>query len=197
MTYETYETEAFVISARDVKEGNRIFNLFTNEFGLVWALAQNVRADKSKIRYNLQVLSKTEVSLVRGREYWRVVGAKNADNLFSEFKNSQENTKLLARFFSLLSRLVQGEGKNAYLFATLDGIIEELRSTKVPSQTLKHLELLTVSRMLQALGYFSEPTRYKKFFVDTRFDSKTLDDVASLESELLADINLALHESHL
>ena len=197
MVYEIYETRAFILSAHNIGEGNCLFNLFTKDLGLVKAVAQNIRSEKSKLRYNLQAYSSSNVSLVRGKEYWRIVGAKDAEHFFYFFKDSPEKICLLKRLFSLLSRMIQGEGGNSYLFETIDGAILALGSDFISGESTKHLEILTVSRILWSLGYFSEPIVYKVFFSDTRFDSEVLDSIASLEKHFLSDINRAIHESHL
>lgn len=197
MVYETYETSAFVLSAHNLSEGNRIFRLLTKDFGLVKAVAQNVRSEKSKLRYNLQVFSKTETLLVRGREYFRLVGAHGADHFFVAFKGNHEKIRLLRRFFDLLLRLVHGEGKNEYLFNTVESSISALKTIPMTVATLKRLELLTVSRILHSLGYFPKLPHYESFFIDTEISDKLLAILEPLEKELLKDINVSLSESHL
>ena len=197
MTYEIYETKAFVLSAHNMGEGNRLFYLLTENLGLVKAVAQNVRAEKSKLRYNLQSHSYLQVSIVRGREYWRIVGAKNSEHFFYLFKNDLEKLRLLNRIFSLLSRMIQGEGGNSYLFGTMESVVNALKDDLVSESRAKYIEILTVSRILWSLGYFSSPARYEIFFSDTSFDSKILKSVIPIEKSFLADINTAIHESHL
>lgn len=197
MTYEIYETKAFVLSAHNMGEGNRLFYLLTENLGLVKAVAQNVRAEKSKLRYNLQSHSYLQVSIVRGREYWRIVGAKNSEHFFYLFKNDLEKLRLLNRIFSLLSRMIQGEGGNSYLFGTMESVVNALKDDLVSESHAKYIEILTVSRILWSLGYFSSPARYGIFFSDTSFDSKILNSVIPIEKSFLADINTAIHESHL
>ncbi len=197
MTYEIYETKAFVLSAHNTGEGNRLFYLLTEDLGLVKAVAQNIRAEKSKLRYNLQANSSLEVSLVRGREYWRIIGAKNGKHFFYLFKNDLEKLHLLNRLFSLLSRMIQGEGGNNYLFGTMEGAVKSLEDNLVSESYVRCVEILAVSRILWSLGYFSEPARYRIFFSDTSFDSKILNSVVPIEKSFLADINTAIHESHL
>jgi DNA repair protein RecO len=197
MVYETYETDAFSLSARNLSEGNRLFNLFTRDFGLVRALAQNIRGEKSKLRYSLQVFSRSEVALVRGKEYWRVIGAKNANHFFVDFKGDVEKMSLIKHLLDLVSRLVQGEGANRLLFLILENTLRFLAEEKPGESFLKHLELVTVARMLFALGYFSPAPEYRVFFRDSEISKEILEGIAPLEKKLLTDINAALSESHL
>ncbi|MEK7535643.1 MAG: recombination protein O N-terminal domain-containing protein [Patescibacteria group bacterium] len=80
MAEKIYTTEAFVVGERASGEGSKVLTLFTRELGLVYAYARSVRETRSKLRYNLSIYSRTLVSLVPGREYWRLVGAQDAEN---------------------------------------------------------------------------------------------------------------------
>ncbi len=196
MVYETYETRAFVLAAHDVSESNRVFSLFTRDFGLVRAHAQSVRAEKSKLRFHLQVFSSVDVSLVRGKEYWRVVGAKESVHFFDLFRNDRAKISFLRHMFDLLIRMVHGEGAQAYVFTTLENAVAALSELE-SALSLKQLELLTVSRILRSLGYFSVRSEYDLLFADAAITPAILGSVAREERRLLTDINSALRESHL
>jgi len=78
MSERIYTTSALVIGERTSGEASKVFTLFTRELGLVYAYARSVREVRSKLRYNLPLYSFTLVSLVAGREYWRIVGAEDS-----------------------------------------------------------------------------------------------------------------------
>lgn len=197
MIYETYETDAFVLSAHNVGEGNRFFYLFTKEFGLVKATAQSVRVEKSKLRYNLQPFSRAQVSLVRGKEQWRVVGAEGAQHFFVSFSGNTEAQQLLRHLFDLVIRLVHGEGVHPYTFDTLGEVSGVLLRGDVTKEDLKPLELISVARILFELGYFSPKEYAAHIFEDTRFSHDTLLSITTNREMLVRDINASLEETHL
>jgi DNA repair protein RecO len=197
MVYETYETEGFVLSAKNAGEGNRIFSVLTKDFGLIQAVAQSVRSETSKLRYNLQVFSKTYVSVVKGREYFRIVGARDAEHFFVAFQNDPEKLRFVRRLFNLLLRLVQGEGENHYLFAVLANVVRALSENSYESAHLKQIELLTVVRILYALGYFSDKEKYAAFFENAELTPELVGLAQENERTLLFDVNQSLSESHL
>ena len=75
MLHHIYHTEGFVLSGQSVGEANKYFRIFTKDFGMVGAMAQGIRLLQSKLRYSLQDYSYSKISLVRGKQVWRIVGA--------------------------------------------------------------------------------------------------------------------------
>lgn len=78
MAERVYTTEALVVGERPSGEASKVFTLFTRELGLLRAYARSVRELRSKLRYNLSLHSLTRVSLVPGREYWKLVGTESS-----------------------------------------------------------------------------------------------------------------------
>ncbi|KKW47559.1 MAG: repair protein RecO protein, partial [Candidatus Kaiserbacteria bacterium GW2011_GWA2_58_9] len=78
--YQKYHTEALVLGNRERGENDRVFTLYTEEFGLVRARASAVRTEASRMRYALQNYSRARVALVRGKRGWRIGGAIPARN---------------------------------------------------------------------------------------------------------------------
>ena len=73
--YQKYQTEAIVLRSYERGEADRVFALYTKEFGFVWARASAVRRENSRQRYALQNYGLATLGLVRGTSGWRVVGA--------------------------------------------------------------------------------------------------------------------------
>ncbi|MDO8593898.1 MAG: recombination protein O N-terminal domain-containing protein [bacterium] len=119
MSHHLYHTLGFILGSEGRGEANKSFTLLTKDLGLISATAQSVREERSKLRYGLQELSLSELTLVRGKDIWRLTGAALVDNLFLSFRDSPEITALFGRVFRLLRRLVAGEEKNERLFTVI------------------------------------------------------------------------------
>src|SRR5665213_2708544 len=74
--YQKYHTEALVLGSRESGEADKVFALFTRDFGLVRARASSVRSESSKMRYALQKYSRASISLVRGKRGWRILDTR-------------------------------------------------------------------------------------------------------------------------
>ena len=129
MSYHIYTTRGLVLSERPVREADRIYNILTRDFGLVRATALGVRKINSKLRGSIEPVSLSNVSLVRGKEHWRLTSAE----FIRSFKQS--------RPLSLLENLVAGEAPHPELFDMAEKYLESDEITFV-SQILFHLGYL-------------------------------------------------------
>lgn len=109
MAIEKHTTEAIVIESFDQGEHDRVYKLFTRDFGMLMAHAKSVRKLESKLRAHILPRTLSLVTLVQGREVWRLVGA--------EERLSQ--TELLHETTQLIRRFIRGEGVHRALYDRL------------------------------------------------------------------------------
>ncbi len=109
MAIEKFTTPAIVIESFDQGEHDRVYKLFTREFGMLTAHAKSVRKLESKLRAHVAPRSLSLVTLVHGREVWRLVGAEEG----------KEKGNMTADVAQLLRRLVRGEGAHKALYDRL------------------------------------------------------------------------------
>lgn len=170
MSYSVYSTRGFILGSAPSGEAGKTYAIYTEQFGLLRAHAQGVRHLKSKLRYNLTDYNFATLSLVRGKEFWRITGAvsETARDAGAHDLRS-ESAAARARILNFIKRLVQGEERNDELFAVLldlfSGPISETRA---------------LARVLSSLGYL---------------DLSALEGMG--EREMISAINKALRESHL
>ena len=157
MSHHIYHTKGIVIESFDVKEANKSYWIFTRDLGMVVAAAQGVRLSASKLRFSLQPLSMVDISLVRGRAYWRVVNAKEISNVYWRINSSPYSVAMISRVLRLLRRLVTGEEKNEALFDRLYEGLMYLSSDLPDSQEVMNLEFILLFQILYNLGYFAPP----------------------------------------
>ncbi len=92
--HHIYNTEGFVIGGTNVGEANKLLKIFTKDFGMITGSAQGIRHLKSKLRYSLQDFSYSSVSLVKGKEMWRVVNAERKENLFISLRAEKKKFEI-------------------------------------------------------------------------------------------------------
>lgn len=194
MPHHVYQTRAFIIGGVNSGDANRFVDIFTREIGLVRAVAQSARRERSKLRYSLQNYTVGQVSLVRGRDVWRVTGAKEEWNVYHVLRGNVEKLLLLGRISSLVSRLLTGEEKNEELFDVITAFLSFLSETPFDDRNLKGVEYMTVCRMLHCLGYLSGT---HDFLHTTSYTDEMIETVLASEKEFIRDINHALKESQL
>ncbi|KKU49566.1 MAG: repair protein RecO protein [Parcubacteria group bacterium GW2011_GWB1_49_7] len=134
MSYHIYTTKGIILSAQPVREADRVYNILTRDLGLVRASALGVRKAASKLRGNIEPVSLSSVSLVRGKDSWRLTSAELIKKIPAE--------EAIARPLALLEKLVQGEAIHPELF----DVVEK-------SATLGVAEIDFVAQILYHLGY--------------------------------------------
>lgn len=198
MAYYLYQTDAFVLGLYPISEASRTYTLFTKDLGMVEAKAQGVRLSKSKLKHALQGLSKTRVSLVKGREYWKIVGAQEPTHYWLNLKYKHERLALVERFLSLVKRLIHGEERNEKVYKTLHLATDFLEAEKeISSEELFLLEIIVVARILSALGYFEPKNTYLEILGEEEIKPTGFIKAREYQKELLYDINSALKNTHL
>ena len=154
MAYNIYTTQGLVLSWRPLREADRVYSILTKDLGLIRATATGVRKGESKLRASLEPLSLSSISLVRGKEYWRVTSAKLETSLSVELKSKKKIFKSLSKVLALLAGLVQGEEAHPELFEALLPIINS--AAIQDEEEREEFEIKLVSQTLFHLGYLSE-----------------------------------------
>ena len=124
-----------MLAARPLREADRVYAILTRDLGLVRASATGVRKESSKLRGALEPFVLANISLVRGKEYWRITSAEVLRPIPAEAG--------IGRPLALLEKLVQGEAAHPELFDVVE----------------KHLEsdeVILVAHILYHLGYLKE-----------------------------------------
>ena len=77
-----YVTRAIVLNRFPARESGLTLTLLTEDFGLVRARAEGLRKSGAKLASSLQTLCECDVTLVRGKDGWRLTGALLSENRF-------------------------------------------------------------------------------------------------------------------
>jgi DNA repair protein RecO len=193
MAHHVYQSEALLLRNAPSGDSNRFVDLFTRELGLVRAVAQSARRERSKMRFALQEYSHAHVALVRGRMYWRVTGVQEIQNFY--YNGQEEHVRVLvAKVSALLRRLLHGEEKNELLYTAALEFYLYVTRQKIVEGDVAAIESLIVLRILYHLGYIAG---YENLLTTNEFTKKLLGEVSSKHNTIVKDINSALQESQL
>lgn len=143
-----YSTRAIVLGRVPVGEESLSALLFTEDFGLIRARSQGARKRGAKMSAGLQTLSSSDVTLLRGKDGWRMAGAVPDMNWAREL--DVPGRRRAARVLELSERLIRGERQDPGLFELLHSFLSALRDRTPEEQ--EAIEALAVVRLLQALG---------------------------------------------
>jgi len=194
--HHIYHTPGFILKSVATGEANRQFFILTKDLGVIRATAQGVRLLKSKLRFKLTNFMPVKVSVVRGREIWRVVGVERDEEVPFNFLNDNNAKVFVAKIFSLILRLAQGEEKNEALY---DMVREAfIYTSKEPeSKKLESLELILGLRILKHLGYLRKIPEYCFLGEDNCVNENIVCEAEKCRHKIIEEINRTLQETHL
>lgn len=193
--HHIYHTHSIVLSSNNKGEADKILTLLTKEMGLIRAMAQGIRLNKSKLRFALQDFSLANIDLVRGKEYWRLTSAKSI-NTFSLIPKNTEIITLVRRVFKLVERLVLPELQNEEIFDDLVFFLNFLNSREVKKKEVEAVEILIVLRLLNNLGYIGSHKETEKH-TQEKLKNINIENILRDKKIIISYINKALSQSQL
>ncbi len=151
MSYVTYTTEALVCGSVNRSSADRSFLLFTREAGMLYAEARSVREERSRQRFALQDFSRVHVSIVKGKQTWRVGSVIPEINYYftAVDRDARGSVTLVYR---QLRRFVTGEMSDTALF---DFVTTQLG---ILSKACRHRDvkdMMFTYQLLEKLGYIN------------------------------------------
>lgn len=151
-------TRGIVLKRSPFGEANTLVTLFTEDFGLVYALAQSSRREESKLRFGLMPLASGRYSLVFGNRY-RLIGVETEPR--GEITSAYLRTA--GRVAALLVRLLPGGDAHPSLFSSVNEGLSLMREGSKDEELMKNLECILVLRTLEALGYLPALPEFAPF----------------------------------
>ncbi len=116
MSYDKYTTEALILKSYENGENDLAYKVFTYDFGIIFVHAKSVRKINSKLRMKLNVNNFCLITLVKGKELWRVTGVE-------EMNNIKKDQNRLAILCECISRFIPIEKSQKKLFEKLKNIV--------------------------------------------------------------------------
>lgn len=152
MAYQIYITDAIVCGTYRRNTADATYALLTAEAGMVYATARSVREERSRQRYALQDFAAVRVSLVRGKQGWRIGSVESIEN-FYHCATTRAQRGAVVRVIKVVRRFVQAEGMLPSVFTCTHAVLTRLaNASDVDSLWLvRRFELW----LLYELGYVS------------------------------------------
>ena len=153
-----YHTDVIVLDSFDVGETDRIYAVFSKEFGLLRVSAKSIRAQASKLRGHATLFSHSRISFVLGRAYMRLIDAEELERR----SFSDERFFAAGRMSRFLLRVIQGEERDTRVWEVVSSALrflstlESQKRNAYERDALLSFELLFRARLLYVLGYVGE-----------------------------------------
>lgn len=186
-------TRGVVIARHSAGEGSVRVTLYTEELGLVRAVAKSAREERSKLRPYLLTGTRGTYSLVKGKVEWRVTGAVDCRMTYYE-TDVREAQEAAERILAIVRQFVHGEGRDEELFIALYDFLQSL--PELVKEDIQIAEYVAVLRILAALGYVAKTDGVEEF-ISAEYSAALLARANMRRKDLVSLINHGLGASGL
>ena len=158
-----YHTRAVILKSSPAREADKMFWLFTEELGLVVAIATGVRKGESKLKGQLTDYAFVSVDLVRGKDIWRLISASEEFNPLIGIVHSQL-ARAYVRTLGTLERFLVDEGVHPELWDHIQECAHALQDTAIDARVY---DTLAIWRILVHLGYIAVDADQERLFTES------------------------------
>lgn len=143
---KTYTTRAIILNRKDIKETDRLFVLYTQNYGKIDVVAISARKSSSKMAKFLEPLMEVDLLLAKGKNYDKIAEVKLVDN-FTELKNDSRLWALGCYCVEIVDKLTKREVPQEEIFVLLKSILNLLKFGNI------NLIQFYILKLLSKLGY--------------------------------------------
>jgi len=127
---EQYQTKGIIIGRKDFCGADKLLTIFTEDLGKIKVKARGVKKVLAKLAGHLEIFNYTDLNLVKGRNFYIVIGAQIIKS-FSLIKNDFEKISILYYFSEILDRVLEEDVQHKNIFNFLLSVINRLEQKNV------------------------------------------------------------------
>jgi len=150
-----YRTQGFILKKIDSGEADRLFTIYTKNFGKLELLAKAIRKIKSKLRGGLEIFYLSEIEFIQGKTHKTLTDAI----LIEGFKNLKKDLARLVvayRISEIFNKLVKGQEADEKLWHLLIETFQKLNADDLKPKIYNLIYYYFIWNFLSLLGYQPE-----------------------------------------
>jgi len=122
-----YKTKGFVFKKNNINDSDRIFSVFTDDFGRLDIFAKAIRKTVSKLRSGIDIFFMSEIEFIQGKSRKTLTDAAMIEK-FDNIRQDLEKFTTANRIGEILDNFIKGEEKDEEIFILLNEVMEKLNS---------------------------------------------------------------------
>lgn len=116
-----YRTKGFIFKKSDRFEADRLFKIFTYDFGKIEILARAIRKITSKLRAGADIFYLSDIEFIQGKTYKTLTDAIVLEK-FARIKKSLKKLKISHKISRVLDNLIKGEERDENIWQLLEEV---------------------------------------------------------------------------
>ena len=150
-----YRTQGFFLKEEEQGEANRLFTVFTEDFGKLKVFGRAIRKIKSKLRAGSEIFSLSEIEFIQGKAYKTLTDTV----LIDRFKNIKEDPEKLETAFQIaeaLDSFLGEEEKDDEIWQLLKETFQRLNDYSLQTTNYSLIYHYFFWNLISILGYKPE-----------------------------------------
>ena len=152
---ERYRTQGFVLKKADRFEADRLFTVFTKDFGKLNIRAKAIRKINSKLKAGIEIFSLSEIEFIQGKSYKTLTDANFLDTN-SGIIFDLNKLEVVSRIAKIVDSFVFGQECDEKIWGLLSSSFEKLNSQNFPTGKKRLFFYYFLWNFFAALGYNPE-----------------------------------------
>lgn len=147
-----YRTKGFIFKKKDFRESDRIFSIFTQNFGNLEILAKSERKITSKLRLALELFYLSDIEFIQGKTYKTLTDASGREK-FKNIRMNLEKLEIAFRISEILKNFLKFQEPDKKIWNLIISTFKELNTKYNIQDTIYYYFLWN---FLSILGYQPE-----------------------------------------
>ncbi len=166
-----YRTCGFVIKKSDAGESDRVFTVFSKDFGKVRILGKAIRKISSKLRSGIDAINFSEIEFIQGKAQKTLTDIEPLD-CFRNIKCDLPRLKVAHRIADMVNSLVSGEQADSVIYDLLNISYSKLNEENLSSLQVQLVYFGFIWNLFSILGY--KPEVYNCVVCQNRLDEDSI-----------------------
>jgi len=120
-----YRTQGFIFKNKDISEADRVFSIFTYDFGRLEVFGKAIRKITSKLRGGIEIFSFSEIEFIQGKNRKTLtdtISIKKFNNIIQE----PARLEICHKIGDILDNFIKGQQKEELISALLNETLNKL-----------------------------------------------------------------------
>lgn len=150
-----YKTQGFIFKKEDRLEADRVFSIFTKDFGRIEVLGKAIRKITSKLRGGIEIFSFSEIEFIQGKNRKTLTDASFIEK-FENIYEIPEKFWVANKISNLVDDFIRGEEKDYRVSNLLRDIFIKLGNHLLPTVYYSLIYYYFFWNFISDLGYKPE-----------------------------------------
>ena len=147
-----YRTQGIILRKQDADEADRVFTIFTKDFGKVKLRAVSERKITSKLRGGLELFYLSEIEFIQGRARKTITDAILLCR-YPVLRGDLERLRIMHRFAEITDELTGGQEQDEKIWNLLQEVLVVLNEPLLRARDVKVLGYYFLWNLLSLSGY--------------------------------------------